>query len=145
MSAAGSRSVRNTVAAPPRRESWATWPSTHTSPRRPIQSATLRATVRTGQGASGDDGAVTWPRVPWTSDGSGAARGQWARCDGLLLELLQPVAQHLQVRRAGPGGFLVGDEVLDRAQRVAAQPATQLRDGEGVVPVDGRGPGDLRT
>ena len=64
MSAAGSRRVRKTVAAPPRRDSCATWPSTHTSPRRPIQSAILRATVRTGHGASGEEGAVTPPSVP---------------------------------------------------------------------------------
>src|SRR3712207_9231657 len=59
-SAAGSRRVRKTVAAP-RRDSWATWPSTQTSPSRPIHSATLRATVRTGQGASGVEGEVTPP------------------------------------------------------------------------------------
>src|SRR3954469_25145919 len=57
-SAAGSRSVRKTVAAP-RRDSWAICPSTQTSPSRPIHSATLRATVRTGQGASGVEGEVT--------------------------------------------------------------------------------------
>src|SRR4051794_41943847 len=60
-SAAGSRRVRKTVLDTPRRESWATWPSTHTSPRRPIHSATLRATVRTGHGASAVEGAVTPP------------------------------------------------------------------------------------
>src|SRR3569833_3780427 len=58
-SAAGSRRVRKTVAALPRRDSCATWPSTHTSPSRPIHSATLRATVRTGHGCSAVEGLVT--------------------------------------------------------------------------------------
>ncbi len=47
--ATGSRSVRKTV--PPRRVSSAIWPSTHTLPRRPIQSPMSRSTVRTGTGA----------------------------------------------------------------------------------------------
>jgi len=34
------------------------------------------------------------------------------------------------------GDFVVGDELLDGAQRVAAQPAPQLGDGETVVAVD---------
>src|SRR5919112_3055345 len=73
-SAAGSRRVRNTVAAP-RRDSWAICPSTHTSPSRPIHSATLRATVRTGHGASGVEGEVT-PRACQTVPTlRGAARG----------------------------------------------------------------------
>src|SRR5829696_1812208 len=143
-SAAGSRSVRKTVAAPPRRESWATCPSTHTSPSRPIQSAILRATVRTGHGASGDEGAVMPPSVPWTPDDpsratdagrSGAARGQRAGRDRVRLELLQPVAQHRQVRGAGPGRLLVGDELGHRAQRVAAHAAPELGDREAVVPL----------
>src|SRR3954454_633282 len=117
-SAAGSRSVRNTVAAPPRRDSCATWPSTHTSPSRPIHSATLRATVRTGHGASGDEGAVMPPSVPWTADGlpapaESAARSEGAGLDRLLLELAQPVAQHPQVGLARAGGLLVGDELGD--------------------------------
>src|SRR3954452_3219020 len=144
-SAAGSRRVRKTVAAPPRRESWATCPSTQTSPRRPIQSAILRATVRTGHGASGEEGDVTPSSVPSPSDGSGAARGQRAGLDRLLLELLHPVPQHPQVGIAGPGRLLVGEEVLHRAQRVAAQPAAQLGDREGVVAVDRRGAGSLGT
>src|SRR6478609_3103806 len=110
MSAAGSRRVRNTVAAPPRRDSWATCPSTHTSPSRPIHSATLRATVRTGHGASGEEGAVTPPRLPRGSDASGAARGERAGLDRLLVELLQPVAQHRQVGRPRAVRLLVLDE-----------------------------------
>src|SRR3954466_10399364 len=98
MSATGSRRVRTTVAAPPRRESWAICPSTHTSPRRPIHSATLRATVRTGQGASGDDGAVT----PRASQLLPTVRSGVRR-----LHPLQAVAQHPQVRLAGAGGLLV--------------------------------------
>src|SRR3954454_21171856 len=110
MSAAGSRSVRNTVAAPPRRDSCATCPSTQTSARRPIQSATLRATVRTGHGDSGEDGAVTprdchvGPTAPVLP-----ARRQGAALHRLLLKLLQAVAQHPQVRLASPAGLLVGD------------------------------------
>src|SRR5687767_2311246 len=145
MSAAGSRNVRNTVAAPPRRESWAICPSTQTSPRRPIQSAILRATVRTGQGASGDDGAVMPPSVPSAPDGSDAARGERAGLDRLLLELLQPVAQHPEVGLPRARRLLVGDEVLHRAQRVAAQPAAQLGDREAVVAVDRCRAGGLGT
>src|SRR3954447_2362169 len=100
MSAAGSRSVRKTVAAPPRRESWATWPSTHTSPSRPIHSATLRATVRTGHGASGDDGAVMPPSIPAGSDVPAAASGVGGHA-------LQAVAQHPHVRLPRLGGLLV--------------------------------------
>src|SRR5687767_6826624 len=110
MSAAGSRRVRNTVAAPPRRESWAIWPSTHTSPSRPIQSAILHATVRTGHGAAGEEGEVTPPSVPCACDGSGAAWGQRAGLDLLLLELLQPVAQHPEVGLAGAGRLLVREQ-----------------------------------
>src|SRR3954451_24289277 len=130
MSAAGSRRVRKTVAAPPRRDSWATWPSTHTSPSRPIHSATFRATVRTGHGASGLDGAVTAsashapPTVPL-----GAAGGQRAGLDLLRGEPLEPVAQHPQVRLAGAAGMLVGNELLDRGRGVAAEPAAELGDG----------------
>src|SRR5919199_41915 len=102
-SAAGSRRVRKTVAAPPRRDSWATCPSTQTSPSRPIHSATLRATVRTGHGASGVDGAVMPPSVPSAPDGSRPPWGQWAGLHRLLVELLQPVAQHPQVGLAGAG------------------------------------------
>src|SRR3954464_952088 len=133
-SAAGSRRVRKTVAAPLRRDSWATCPSTQTSPSRPIHSATLRATVRTGHGASGLEGAVT-PRAcqalldepvgapapssaspslrgrPGGGPLSHAARGERAGLDRLLVELLQPVAQHPQVRLAGPGGLLVVEEL----------------------------------
>src|SRR3954468_1866859 len=159
-SAAGSRRVRNTVAAP-RRDSWAICPSTHTSPSRPIHSATLRATVRTGQGASGDDGAVMSPRV---ADGantpcgpsrdlppagsrrelvrgeqgvllrrglpSEAAGGQGAGLDRLPLELLQAVAQHPQVWLAAAGRLLVGHQVLHGGQLVAAQASAQLGDRE---------------
>src|SRR5918997_6040435 len=152
-SAAGSRRVRNTV-APPRRDSWATCPSTQTSPSRPIHSATLRATVRTGQGASGVEGEVihracqTVPTLRGAARGgavpgppSGAARGQRAVLDRLTLQLLQPVAQHPQVRLAGPGGLLVGDQVRHGGELVAAQPATQLGDGEAVVALDRRGAG----
>src|SRR4051794_24093590 len=164
-SATGSRSVRKTVAAPPRRDSCATWPSTQTSPSRPIQSAILRATVRTGQGASGDDGAVTRRAFHGPSAGSrpapargrgpggpctdrtdraaaqplGAAGSQRAGLDRLLLELLQPVAQHRQVRRAVAGRLLVVDQFLDGGQRVAAQPAAQLGHREAVVAIDRRG------
>src|SRR3954466_2321280 len=111
-SAAGARSVRNTVAPPPRRGSLAPRPPPQPSPRRPIQSAIFRATVRTGHGASGDDGAVTREAcqtapTPRTGRGSGAARGERAGLDGLLLELLQPVAEHRQVRRPGTSGLLV--------------------------------------
>ena len=53
MSATGSRSVRNTVEVPGRRVTWATWPSTHTQPRRPIHWPSRFATVRTGVGFSG--------------------------------------------------------------------------------------------
>src|SRR4051794_29834086 len=134
-SAAGSRRVRKTVAAPPRRDSWATWPSTQTSPSRPIHSATLRATVRTGQGASGEEGAVTPASVPCASD---SARGQRAGGDRLLVELLQPVAEHPQVGLPGAGRFLVGDQVLHGDRLVAAQPAAQLRDGPVVVALDRR-------
>src|SRR3954454_11485735 len=83
-SAAGSRRVRKTVAAFPRRESWATWPSTHTSPSRPIHSATLRATVRTGHGDSGEEGLVTLSRVPSRSPGSAGV----PRCSRQAEELL---------------------------------------------------------
>src|ERR671929_791807 len=152
-SAAGSRRVRKTVAAP-RRDSWAICPSTQTSPSRPIHSATLRATVRTGQGASGVEGEVT-PRdcqtVPTlrrtarSAEGrappSDAARGQRAVLDGLTLQLLQPVAQHPQVGLPGPGGPLLGDEVRHGGQLVPAQPAAQLGDGEGVVALDRSGAG----
>src|SRR3954464_14976607 len=167
MSAAGSRRVRKTVAAPPRRESCATCPSTQTSPRRPIQSAILRATVRTGQGASGDDGAVTRRAFHGPSAGSrperaggggrrgpytdradiargqplGPARGERAGLDRLLLEFLQPVAQHRQIRRTVAGRLLVVDEFLHGGQCVAAQPAAQLGHREGVVAVDRRGAG----
>src|SRR3712207_2184596 len=164
-SAAGSRRVRKTVAAP-RRDSWATCPSTQTSPSRPIHSATLRATVRTGQGASGVEGEVI-PRACQTvptprgaarggppaslqgpaasprggGPSSGAARGQRAVLDRLALQLLQPVAQHPQVRIAGPGGLLVGDQVRHGGELVAAQPAAQLGDGEAVIALDRRGAG----
>src|SRR4051794_5307019 len=140
-SAAGSRRVRKTVLDTPRRDSWATWPSTPTSPRRPIHSATLRATVRTGHGASGEEGAVTPGSVsrPW--NGSGAPGGQRAGLDRLLVELLQPVAQHPQVGLPGAGGLLVGDQRVDGHGLVAAQPAAQLGDRPVVVALDRRGAG----
>src|SRR4051812_32599284 len=127
MSATGSRSVRKTVAALPRRLSWAICPSTHTSPSRPIQSATLRATVRTGQGASGDDGAVTPPAsqdVPTTSLRCRLAGG----LSGVGLGAVESVAQHPQVRLACPGRLLVVQQFAHRALGVAAQPAAQLGD-----------------
>ena len=61
------------MAALPRRDSCATWPSTQTSPSRPIHSATLRATVRTGQGDSGEDGLVTLPSLPGAGGAPDAA------------------------------------------------------------------------
>src|SRR5215207_4810326 len=151
-SAAGSRRVRKTVAAPPRRESCATCPSTQTSPSRPIQSAILRATVRTGQGASGEDGAVTprgcqtapTPRRPLCQGpSSDAARSQRAGLDRLLLELLQPVVEQPEVGLAGPRGLLVRDKVLDGLERVPAQIAAHLGDREAVVAVDRGGPDGL--
>src|SRR3954471_23729217 len=148
-SAAGSRRVRKTVAAPPRRDSWATWPSTHTSPSRPIHSATLRATVRTGHGASGEEGAVTPPpcqppplpplRPPAGSLQLGPPGGQRAGLDRLLVELLQPVAQHPQVGLAGPVRLLVRDQVGDGHRLVSAQAAAQLSDRPVVVALDRRG------
>jgi len=100
--------VAPTPVAAPRLDSWATCPSTQTSPSRPIHSATLRATVRTGQGASGVEGEVT-PRACQTGEGPppgsprtlgdalegatrratspGAARGQRAVLDRLTLSI----------------------------------------------------------
>ncbi len=54
MSATVSRRVRNTVAMPGRRLSWATWPSTQTAPRRSIHPPMALATVRTATGAVGE-------------------------------------------------------------------------------------------
>ena len=41
------------MAAPGRREIWATWPSTQTQPSRPIHSPIRWLTTRTGHGCSG--------------------------------------------------------------------------------------------
>src|SRR3954447_21105220 len=84
-SAAGSRGVRKPVLDTPRRDSWATCPSTHTSPSRPIHSATLRATVRTGHGCSGEEGLVATSRVPEARTGSGGV----PRGGGQVEELLE--------------------------------------------------------
>ena len=54
MSAAGSRSVRNTVRWPGRRVICATWPSTQTQPSRPIHSVISWLTLRTGTGCSAE-------------------------------------------------------------------------------------------
>src|SRR4051812_12587501 len=152
MSAAGSRRVRKTVAAPPRRESCAIWPSTQTSPRRPIQSAILRATVRTGQGASGDDGAVTDarrrpspvppPSCPRACQAAATLLGPRAAPSAgsgvVRLQPLQPVAQHPHVGLAVAGGLLVGDQDLHGRRCVAPHPPAQLRDREVVVALDRR-------
>src|SRR5690242_15121222 len=50
MSASESRRVRKTFPTPARRLTWASWPSTHTAPRRSIQPATACAIWRTGAG-----------------------------------------------------------------------------------------------
>src|SRR5512146_1238883 len=54
MLASGSRRVRNWVATPGRRVSWATWPSTQISPSRAIHSPIRIATTRTGTGDSAE-------------------------------------------------------------------------------------------
>ena len=51
-SATGSRKVRNAVPVPGLALTWVICPSTQTAPNRSIHPAILRATVRTGQGAS---------------------------------------------------------------------------------------------
>src|SRR5690606_20580959 len=51
-SAIGSRRVMKTVCMPGRRLIWATWPSTHTVPRRSMYCASALATARTGAGDS---------------------------------------------------------------------------------------------
>ena len=56
-SAAGSRRTRNAVPVPGRAVTCASWPSTQTAPSRSTHAAILRATVRTGQGASAEFGA----------------------------------------------------------------------------------------
>ena len=52
-SATGSRRVRKAVPVPGLALIWVICPSTQTVPNRSIHAAILRATVRTGQGASG--------------------------------------------------------------------------------------------
>src|SRR3954462_13168098 len=106
-SAAGWRRVMKTVAALPRRESWATWPSTHTSPSRPIHSATLRATVRTGHGASGEEGAVTPPPcqpppTPPLHPRAGIGIGGYAYGFGAETVCIASYAWSLELR--APGG-----------------------------------------
>ena len=53
-SATGSRRVRKTVASPCRRLSWATWPSTQTTPSLSTYAAMAFATARTGAGDSSE-------------------------------------------------------------------------------------------
>src|SRR4051794_37759426 len=103
-SAAGSRRVRKTVAALPRRFSWATCPSTQTSPSRPIHSATLRATVRTGQGDSGEEGAVTWSRVPGGSSVDAGGAGERRPRAGRLRRRGRGSRRRARRRRSGGGG-----------------------------------------
>ena len=54
MSATESRRVMKTFPTPARRLTWATWPSTQTTPSRSTQPATRLAIWRTGAGACGE-------------------------------------------------------------------------------------------
>src|SRR3712207_2516248 len=137
-SAAGSRRVRNTVAAP-RRDSWATCPSTQTSPSRPIHSATLRATVRTGQGASGVEGAVM-PRGCQTGSAPSARTPDGDRpgiCEtptaGVFLLSQRPVGAATALLPASPGA--PGSVVRERTGAVLVIPISvvDVRDAEPLV------------
>src|SRR5690606_28550719 len=130
-SADGSRNVRNDVCVPGRAEIWVICPSTHTEPSRWIQSAILRATVRTGHGLSAVEGAVP-PR------GRSAAL-LTVRGPLRLAHVVDPAGEHPDERRAIGVLALVGEKLLQLRQGQRPQPRPYLGECELVVARHARG------
>src|SRR3954452_6503319 len=109
MSATASRSVRNTVFMPGRRLTWATWPSTHTAPRRSTQPAIAFAICRTGAGDSREVSRAMRARL---GDGGDVSRLSAMSTDMGMPPILSPEDAEKAVLLAAPRGYCAG---VDRA------------------------------
>src|SRR5664279_1235056 len=128
-SATGSRRVKNTVEMPGRGRSPVTWPSTHTRPRRPIQSPSSRATVRTGTGDAGLDCSPTWPAYERWPHGGSAWRAR--------LQLGDPVLQQREDGLALAVSLLVQPQRSKVGQIQATEATAERAGGDVIEIVDG--------